>query len=249
MRRVNRFTNAVTGSHRGELKEDRAVPVMALAVDGMPAYSPDVFLTSVTLFGFEAIASGTGRCTEIWKTPVADIAALTALIEPEAHALGLSVVRIAMFGGSSDPTLQIMAERPDTRQLTLDDCATLSRRLSGLLDALEGTADDPIDHAYRLEVSSPGIDRPLTRIADYADWAGHEARIKLAQAIEGRKMFDARLDGVEGEEILVTARHGVMRLSFAQIASAKLVLTDKLIRATAPLVAEGADRIIEEDVN
>lgn len=180
---------------------------------------------------------------------MADIAALTALIEPEAEALGLSLVRVGFFGGKSDPTLQVMAERPDTRQLTLDDCATLSRRLSEILDALDGTPDDPIDEAYRLEVSSPGIDRPLTRLNDYADWVGHEARIKLAEPIEGRKMFDADLVGVEGDEVKVVAKHGAMTIPFASIASAKLILTDKLIKATKPLDAEGADRIIEEDVN
>lgn len=180
---------------------------------------------------------------------MADIAALTALIEPEAKALGLSLVRVGFFGGKSDPTLQVMAERPDTRQLTLDDCATLSRRLSELLDELDGTPDDPIDEAYRLEVSSPGIDRPLTRLADYADWAGHEARIKLATPIDGRKMFDADLAGVEGDDVKVVAKHGAMTLPFASIATAKLILTDKLIKATRPLDAEGADKIIEEDVN
>ncbi|MES2289802.1 MAG: ribosome maturation protein RimP [Pseudomonadota bacterium] len=180
---------------------------------------------------------------------MANIAALTALIEPEAKALGLSLVRVGFFGGKSDPTLQVMAERPDTRQLTLDDCATLSRRLSEILDALDGTPDDPIDEAYRLEVSSPGIDRPLTRLSDYADWAGHEARIKLVEPIDGRKMFDADLVGVEGDDVKVVAKHGAMTIPFAAIASAKLVLTDKLIKATKPLDAEGADRIIEEDVN
>ncbi len=176
---------------------------------------------------------------------MANIAALTALIEPEAKALGLSLVRVGFFGGKSDPTLQVMAERPDTRQLTLDDCATLSRRLSEILDAL----DDPIDEAYRLEVSSPGIDRPLTRLNDYADWVGHEARIKLVEPIEGRKMFDADLVGTEGDDVKVVAKHGAMTIPFAGIASAKLILTDKLIKATKPLDAEGADRIIEEDVN
>ncbi len=181
---------------------------------------------------------------------MADIAALTALIEPEAKALGLSLVRVGFFGGKSDPTLQIMAERPDTRQLTLDDCAVLSRRISEVLDALDGTADDPITEAYRLEVSSPGIDRPLTRLSDYADWAGHEARIKLVEPIEGRKMFDAMLEGADGETVNVTAKHGAMGIPFDAIASAKLILTDKLIKATAPLVAEGADKtIIEEDVD
>jgi ribosome maturation factor RimP len=173
---------------------------------------------------------------------LADIAALTALIEPEAEALGLKVVRVGMFGGTSDPTLQVMAERPETRQLTLDDCATLSRRLSEIFDEL-----DPIEEAYRLEVSSPGIDRPLTRIADYDDWAGHEARLKLVEPIEGRKMFDARLEGVEGDDtVVVIAKHGAMRIPFAGIASAKLVLTDKLIKATAPLSTDGADKILQE---
>ncbi len=179
--------------------------------------------------------------------PLADIAALTALIEPEAKALGLSLVRVGFFGGKSDPTLQVMAERPDTRQLTLDDCAVLSRRLSEVLDALDGTADDPITEAYRLEVSSPGIDRPLTRLSDYADWTGHEARLKLVEPIEGRKMFDAMLDGVAGDSVNVTAKHGPMAIPFDAIATAKLVLTDKLIKATAPLIADGADKIIEEE--
>ena len=180
---------------------------------------------------------------------MADIAALTALIEPEAKALGLALVRVGFFGGKSDPTLQVMAERPDTRQLTLEACATLSRAISERLDALDGTPDDPIVEAYRLEVSSPGIDRPLTRLSDYADWAGHEARIKLVEPIQGRKMFDAELSGIDGDAVLVSAKHGDMRLPFATIASAKLVLTDKLIKATAPLIADGADRIIEEEVN
>ena len=173
---------------------------------------------------------------------MADIAALTALIAPEAEALGLSLVRVGLFGGKSDPVLQIMAERPDTRQLTLDDCAVLSRRLSDVLDEA-----DPIEDPYRLEVSSPGIDRPLTRLSDFADWAGHEARIRLAEPIEGRKLFDAVLVGIEGETVRVTAKHGAMAIPFAAIAAAKLILTDRLIKATKPLVADGADKIIEED--
>jgi ribosome maturation factor RimP len=186
--------------------------------------------------------TGSGRGKAILEIFLADIAALTALIEPEAEALGLRLVRVGMFGGTSDPTLQVMAERPDTRQLTLDDCATLSRRLSEIFDEL-----DPIEDAYRLEVSSPGIDRPLTRIADYDDWAGHEARLKLVEPIEGRKMFDARLEGVEGDDtVVVIAKHGAMRIPYDAIASAKLVLTDKLIHATAPLSTDGADKILQE---
>ena len=173
---------------------------------------------------------------------MADIAMLTSLIEPQADALGLRLVRVAMFGGRSDPVLQVMAERPDTRQLDLADCEALSRRISDALDAA-----DPIDDAYRLEVSSPGIDRPLTRLADYADWRGHEARIRLAQPVEGRKQLDAVLNGVEGETVHLDAgKGGLFAIPFAAIASAKLKLTDALIKATAPLSTEGADRILEE---
>jgi len=172
---------------------------------------------------------------------MADIAVLTRLIEPEAQALGLSLVRIQMNGGKSDPTLQVMAERPDTRQLDLSDCEALSRRISDMLDA-----EDPIEEAYRLEVSSPGIDRPLTRLADYADWQGFEARIRLAEPIEGRKQFDALLKGIEGDVVHVDAgKGGLFAIPFAAIASAKLKLTDALIKATRPLSTEGADRIIE----
>jgi ribosome maturation factor RimP len=171
-----------------------------------------------------------------------DIAAIAQLIEPEAKALGFDLVRVAMFGGKSDPTLQVMAERPDTRQLDLTDCEVLSRRISDVLDAA-----DPIDEAYRLEVSSPGIDRPLTRPKDYADWVGFDARIKLAMPLEGRKQFDCRLLGLEGETVKIYAeRVGEITIPFGQIASAKLLLTDALIKATAPLSIEGADTISEE---
>jgi len=175
---------------------------------------------------------------------VADIAEVTRLIEPAAQAEGLALVRVKMIGGTSDPTLQVMAERPDTRQLTLEDCARLSRRLSEILDET-----DPIEHAYRLEVSSPGIDRPLTRLKDYDDWKGHEARIVLAEKLDGRKVFAGALSGTEGDTVLVDVQGlGPTGLPFAAIQSAKLVMTDKLIKATAPLSAEGADEIepIEE---
>ncbi len=178
---------------------------------------------------------------------MADIAALQDLFAPVAQAEGLSLVRVKMMGGTSDPTLQVMAERPDTRQLTLDDCARLSRRLSELLDQLEAEGRDPIEHAYRLEVSSPGIDRPLTRLADYDDWKGHEARIVLAEKLNGRKVFSGDLIGVSGDEVAVNVQGlGETHLAFALIQSAKLVMTDKLIAATAPLSAEGADNIEEE---
>ena len=170
---------------------------------------------------------------------MADIAALTRLIEPEAKAEGFDLVRVKLMGGKSDPTLQVMAERPETGQLSLEDCAQLSRRLSDLLDK-----EDPIEGAYRLEVSSPGIDRPLTRPGDYERWAGHEARISLAESIDGRKQFNGTLAGRDGDQVLVEVPGlGRKALPFDRIHAAKLVMTDKLIEATAPLSAEGADSI------
>jgi ribosome maturation factor RimP len=178
---------------------------------------------------------------------MADLDILTQLIEPEAKALGFELVRVQMFGGKSDPTLQVMAERPDTRQLDLADCEALSRRISERLDVLESEGRDPIEEAYRLEVSSPGIDRPLTRAQDFADWAGFDARIRLSAPLDGRKQFDARLDGLEGDTVKVYAeRVGEIAIPYGQIASAKLLLTDALIKATAPLSVEGADRISQE---
>ena len=175
---------------------------------------------------------------------MADLAALTELIEAEAKAEGLALVRVKMMGGTSDPTLQVMAERPDTRQLTLDDCARLSRRLSEVLDEA-----DPIESAYRLEVSSPGIDRPLTRLQDFEDWKGHEAKVSLSEKLDGRKQFTGELIGRDGDDVLLDVPGlGQARLPFRLVHSAKLVMTDKLIEATAPLSAEGADQIkVEED--
>ncbi|HEX2804179.1 MAG TPA: ribosome maturation protein RimP [Sphingomicrobium sp.] len=174
---------------------------------------------------------------------MADIAALTRLIEPELKSLGFDLVRVAMIGGTSDPTLQVMAERPDTRQLVLSDCETISRRLSELLDE-----KDPIEGSYRLEVSSPGIDRPLTRLRDYDDWSGHEARITLAEPQGGRKQFSGTLRGTgEGSVVHVLGKDGKdYVVPFASIASAKLLLTDDLIESTKPLSTEGADLIKTE---
>src|SRR6185437_15619527 len=147
-----------------------------------------------------------------------DIATIARDIEPEVKSLGFDLVRVAMIGGASDPTLQVMAERPDTRQLDLADCETISRRLSDWLDA-----HDPIEGSYRLEVSSPGIDRPLTRLKDYVDWKGYEARITLAEPHEGRKQFTGMLQGLEGQSVLILTKNGEAHaLGFSDISSAKL---------------------------
>ncbi|HXC75308.1 MAG TPA: ribosome maturation protein RimP [Sphingomicrobium sp.] len=170
---------------------------------------------------------------------MADIAGLERLIETEVKSLGYDLVRVAMIGGTSDPTLQVMAERPDTRQLDLSDCERISRCLSETLDLA-----DPIEGSYRLEVSSPGIDRPLTRLKDYRDWAGFEARLTLAEPRDGRKQFAGTLEGLDGDTVKLTDKAGHDHtLPFSEISSAKLLLTDKLIKATAPLSTEGADTI------
>lgn len=178
---------------------------------------------------------------------MADVAALHQLIEPAVEAEGLALVRVRMIGGEGDPTLQIMAERPETRQLSLDDCARLSRRISDMLDTLEAEGADPIEGAYRLEVSSPGIDRPLTRLQDFADWQGHEARMSLDEPVLERKQLAGPLLGVDRELIGVDVPgHGPIWVTLANIKAAKLVMTDALIAATAPLSAADADEVAYE---
>ncbi|MGB5076450.1 MAG: ribosome maturation protein RimP [Sphingorhabdus sp.] len=174
---------------------------------------------------------------------MSDIDALTAIIEPEAQALGLALVRVKWIKGD-DPTLQVMAERPSTRQLVIEDCAELSRRISDRFDEL-----DPIEEAYRLEVSSPGIDRPLTRIADFTDWSGHEARVVMREAVDGRLQVRGDLVGAVGDIITVDDRkHGRINFDFANIATAKLLLTDRLIASTAPINTDGADEVEAETI-
>ena len=178
---------------------------------------------------------------------MSDIARLIEIVEPEAAALGFALVRVALLGGEGDRTLQIMAERAETRQLNIDDCAALSRRISEKLDALEEAGNDPLPGAYRLEVSSPGIDRPLTRLSDFADWLGHEARVRFVEPLEGRKALHGTIDGVDLGTIAFTDRKsGAVRFAFDNVASAKLVLTDRLIAATRPLDRAGVEEEVTE---
>lgn len=181
-----------------------------------------------------------------------DIARATDLIEQEVKASGFDLVRVKLFGQDEERTLQVMAEDPATGQLVIDQCMALSRRISNALDAKEEAGDDLIDGAYRLEVSSPGIDRPLTRAKDYANWAGHEARINISKDVEAptgnRRTFHGDLIGLEGDNVVVEDRkNGRVEIPLATIHSAKLVLTDKLIKATVPLDTTGADEIIETE--
>ncbi len=183
-----------------------------------------------------------------------DIEALTAIIAPEVEALGFGLVRVAWLarGGmeGNDPALQIMAERPDTRQLVIEDCAEISRALSEKFDAMEEASEDPFEEPYRLEVSSPGIDRPLTRLSDYTDWQGHEARIVLIEPVDRHKKLRGNLAGVEGETILLDDRKfGRKQFEYANVDNAKLLLTDRLIASSAPVNSDGVDDIEEEPGN
>ena len=152
---------------------------------------------------------------------------LDALIAPAVEAAGYRLVRLRVMGGKRK-TLQIMAERHDG-QMDVEDCASLSRTLSEVLEAA-----DPIAEDYTLEVSSPGIDRPLTSEADFARFAGHEARIEMVQGLDGRRRFKGLLIGLDGNDVVmdITSERGTnrVRLPFSDISDAKLVLTDRLIQ-------------------
>ena len=181
---------------------------------------------------------------------MADLARLTELIEPEAKALGFDLVRVKMMpseAGDGGEALQIMAEDPATGQLVIEQCAELSRRVSAMMDAREEAGELLVEGAYHLEVSSPGIDRPLTREKDFANWAGHEARIVMAKGFDGQRTYKGELGGIENGMIAITdAKSGVAQLPRDQIHTAKLVLTDELIAATQPLDVSGAEDIVED---
>jgi ribosome maturation factor RimP len=155
----------------------------------------------------------------------ADIA---RLIEPTLQAMGFELVRVQFGSGQRRPTLQIMAERIDRQPMAVEDCAEISRNLSALLDV-----EDPLPGAYLLEVSSPGIDRPLVKPADYERFAGFEARLETKAPIEGRKRFRGRLMGLAGDQVRFIEEGAELALPLEQITKAKLLLTEALIEATA----------------
>ena len=151
---------------------------------------------------------------------------IEAMIAPSLDAMGYRVVRVAVTGGRR-ATLQIMAERRDDQAMTVEDCAEISRTVSALLDVA-----DPIAGAYTLEVSSPGIDRPLVRREDFARFAGFEAKIELTQPQDGRRRFRGKLLGVEGDAVRLLVDDAPVALPLAAVARAKLVLTDALLAAS-----------------
>jgi ribosome maturation factor RimP len=161
---------------------------------------------------------------------------ITELIEPTLSEMGFELIRVLVTGGQR-PTLQIMVERADLAPLTVEHCAGASRAISALLDVA-----DPIAGAYRLEVSSPGIDRPLVRRADYERFAGLEARLETELPIDGRRRFRGRLIGLAGDRVRLALPDGEQSIPFDSIKKAKLVLTDELLAAErAARQVEGAE--------
>ena len=162
-----------------------------------------------------------------YGTTLIDAAGIETLIEPSLAAMGYRVVRVAFTGGRR-ATLQVMAERTDDAAMTVEDCATVSHQISALLDVA-----DPIATAYMLEVSSPGIDRPLIRREDYERFAGFDARVELNTPHDGRRRFKGRIAGIDGDAVrLDLGGDGSVLLPIAAITRAKLVLTDALIQST-----------------
>lgn len=160
---------------------------------------------------------------------------LAAIVAPVIEGMGFELVRLRLMGGKK-PTLQIMADRAGGG-IEVEDCAEISRQVSAVLDV-----EDPIEGEYTLEVSSPGIDRPLTRLKDFDRWDGYEARLETTELIDGRRRFKGVLQGVEDDEVLIEIPEGTIGLRFDWLSDAKLVLTDELIaESLAGRRAQGTD--------
>jgi len=145
------------------------------------------------------------------------------IITPVVEDMGFEVVRVRLMSGK-ETILQIMVQRPDG-QIEVDECGQVSTAISATLDV-----EDPIVEVYNLEVSSPGIDRPLTRLKDFDQWQGFEAKLETDELIDGRRRFKGELAGTQDGEVLITIEEGTIGLKFAWLSDAKLVLTDELIR-------------------
>ncbi|WP_439110938.1 ribosome maturation factor RimP [Lentibacter sp.] len=170
---------------------------------------------------------------------------MAELITPVIEDMGFELVRLRLQSGEI-PLLQIMAERPEGG-IEVDDCGAISNAVSALLDV-----EDPLEEEYTLEVSSPGIDRPLTRLKDFETFEGFEAKVETAEMIDGQKRFRGELAGVEDDEVLLTIDQGTIGLKFEWLVEAKLIMTDELIkemlrqRKAAGAYADGEEVDIEE---
>ena len=159
---------------------------------------------------------------------------LLELLDPVAESVGYEIVRLRLMGGEHARRLQIMAERPQDGDMNVEDCARLSRAISEIMDAA-----DPIKGEYTLEVSSPGVDRPLTRLKDFETFEGYEARLELDRVAEGRKRFKGILAGVDEGQVAIDleGEEETAMIPFAWIVEAKLILTDKLMKRGADVRA------------
>ena len=157
---------------------------------------------------------------------MSEVGEIERLIAPGVDAAGFELVRVQFTGGDAQ-TLQVMAERKDRSSFTVEDCAEISRLVSALLDV-----EDPLPGAYVLEVSSPGIDRPLVRIGDYVRFTGFEARLETERPIAGRRRFRGRLKGVQEKMVLIEIEGTDAEIPFREVRRASLVLTDELIAAS-----------------
>ena len=177
------------------------------------------------------------------KTKTTEDRQLLELLEPVAEAEGFEIVRLRLMGGNTR-RLQIMAERPSDHDIGIDECTRLSRAFSAVLDAA-----DPISGEYALEVSSPGIDRPLTRLADFTTFEGLEAKIELDRLAENRKRFKGVIAGVDGDNVCLDleGEEETLLIPFAWIAEAKLVLNDDLMKRGAEQRAARLAQMAEHD--
>lgn len=151
---------------------------------------------------------------------------IEAIIGPSLTGMGYELVQVRLIEGAKRRTLQIMAERLDQVNMTVDDCAAISHQVSALLDV-----EDPIKQAYSLEISSPGIDRPLIKRKDFEKYVGHDAKIETNLPVDGRKRFKGVLAGVKGDSISITLSEGpTATIDLHNIHAAKLLLTDRLIK-------------------
>jgi ribosome maturation factor RimP len=164
---------------------------------------------------------------------------LAEIVTPTIEGLGYELVRLRLMRGNKSTTLQIMADTPDGG-IEVDDCAKISQAVSAVLDV-----EDPLEGEYALEVSSPGIDRPLTRLKDFENFEGYEVKLQTSELIDGRKRFSGTLRGVEDGEVLIEIAEGIIGLQFDLLADAKLVLTDELIAES--LRARKDAGVINED--
>ena len=166
------------------------------------------------------------------------------LIDPVAESIGLDIVRVRLMGGTLRRRLQVMAERPSDNDIDVGECARLSRAMSEVLDAA-----DPIAGEYLLEVSSPGIDRPLTRLIDFELFDGFEARLEADRMVEGRKRFKGILAGVEDDNVAIDldGEDDTALIPFDWIVDAKLVMSDALIKRGAELRAQRGEPIFDEN--